>query len=206
MSLVTVGGGTMWVEGRGDLPGQLVVVSGPSGSGKSSVLRAVLRRNDVNARRSVSSTTRPPRPGEEHGVDYFFVDRDSFLAAIDHGEFLEWAEYSGNLYGTPARPVYESLEEGRSVILEIEVQGALQVRHHAPSALFVFVRTPTFRTLEERLRGRGTETEASTLRRLRKAREELAEAHWYDVQLVNDHFDRCVEEFASVLKSQGCGG
>ena len=196
----------MWVEERGELPGHLVVVSGPSGSGKSSVLRQVVRRADLNVSVSVSATTREARLGERHGVDYYFLERVAFQEAVDRGEFLEWAEYNGHFYGTPSRPVHDSLSAGKSVILEIEVQGALQVRHHSPGALFVFVRTPAFNILEARLRGRGTETEASILRRLRKAREELAEAHWYDVQLVNDAFDRCVEEFTAILKSQGCGG
>ncbi|MFO0951341.1 MAG: guanylate kinase [Isosphaeraceae bacterium] len=196
----------MWVEGRGHLPGQLVVVSGPSGSGKSSVLRQALLHPGVNARLSVSATTREPRPGECDGVDYYFLTQNDFREAIGRGEFLEWAEYGPNLYGTPARPVYDALAEGMTVVLEIEVLGALQIRQHAPGALFVFIRTPTFRILEERLRGRGTETEASVLRRLRKARQELAEAHWYDVQIINDEFHRCVAEFVTTLSNVGPGG
>jgi guanylate kinase len=196
----------MWVEGTGQVPGQLVVVSGPSGCGKSTVIRRALARPELKVQLSVSATTRPIRPGEQAGVDYFFLTADEFRASIDRGEFLEWAEYNDNLYGTPAGPVYQALAGGRSVLLEIEVKGALQVRQHAPSALFVFVRTPTFRTLEERLRGRGTESEATILRRLRKGREELAEAHWYDVQLVNDDLDLCVDAFVQVLESNGCGG
>lgn len=196
----------MWVEGWGQLPGQLVVVSGPSGSGKSSVIRAALERPGVTARLSVSATTRDRRPGEEEGVSYFFMDVDSFGAARDSGRFLEWAEYNNHFYGTPAEPVYRALGEGQTLLLEIEVKGALQVRHHAPSALFVFIKTPTFNTLEDRLRKRGTEPEPVILRRLRRAREELAEAHWYDVQIVNDDLDRCVDEFVKVLETHGRGG
>jgi guanylate kinase len=183
-----------------------VVVSGPSGCGKSSVIRSALSLPGLNVVLSVSATTRARRPGEEEGVHYYFTDPEAFARGREEGAFLEWAEYNGNLYGTPARPLYEALATGRSVLLEIEVQGALQVRANAPSALFVFIRTPCFRVLEARLRGRGTETEAAIHRRLKKAREELAQSHWYDVQLVNDEFERCVDEFVVVLKANGCGG
>jgi guanylate kinase len=206
MSRAAGGSTTMWVEGRGQVPGQLVVVSGPSGCGKSTVIRRALERPGLKVRLSVSATTRPIRAGERGGVDYVYLDHATFQSSVGRDEFLEWAEYNDHLYGTPAGPVYEALAAGQSVLLEIEVQGALQVRQHAPSALFVFVRTPTFRALEERLRGRGTETEDAILRRLRKGREELAEAHWYDVQLVNDELDRCVDDFVKVLESNGCGG
>jgi guanylate kinase len=196
----------MWVENWGRLPGQLVVVSGPSGCGKSTVIRSALAHPGLNVQMSVSATTRPRRPGETHGVDYHFLDVGQFESLRGRGELLEWAEYNGNYYGTPAVPVFNALSSGKSVLLEIEVQGALQIRRHAPGALFVFIRTPSFRVLEERLRGRATESDAVIFRRLRKAREELAEAHWYDVQLVNDDFERCVDEFVKVLQDYGCGG
>jgi guanylate kinase len=157
---------------------------------------------------SVSATTRPPRKGERDGVDYHFLGEEAFRQAVDRHEFLEHAEYNGFRYATPARPVFDALAAGRSVLLEIEVQGALQIRRTAPSALFVFIRTPTFQMLEERLRQRGTETESALNRRLCRAREELAEAHWYDVQVINDDLDRCVEKFVSALRTSGsgCGG
>lgn len=189
----------MWGEGLERLLGRLVVVSGPSGTGKSSMVRRALDDPSVNARLSVSATTRAPRPGETDGKDYRFTDQASFKAAREAGEFLEWAEYNGQCYGTPSKPVFEELAGGRSVVLEIEVVGAKQVRATAPTALFVFVRTPRFRDLEDRLRARGTETDAEVIRRLRKGREELAEAHWYDVQLINDDFDRCVADFRAIL-------
>ncbi len=196
----------MWVDGWGHLPGQLVVVSGPSGSGKSSVIRQALETGGLNLRLSVSATTRAPRPGEVNGVDYHFLTAAEFEKALKGQEFLESATYNENFYGTPSKPVYESLKTGQSVLLEIEVEGAKQVRESAPTALFVFIRTPRFQDLEERLRGRGTETDAAILRRLKAARRELAEAHWYDHQIVNDDFDRCVEEFKALLKANGCGG
>lgn len=196
----------MWLEGKGRVPGQLVVVSGPSGSGKSTVVRRALGHPGLRAQLSVSATTRAVRSGERDGVDYYFLPPEEFRSAVARGDFLEWAEYNANLYGTPAAPVYRALTEGQSVLLEIEVEGAKQVRDRAPGALFVFIRTPTFRILEERLRGRGTETDEVVFRRLRKGRQELAEAHWYDIQLVNDDLDGCVEQFVDVLRSYGCGG
>jgi guanylate kinase len=196
----------MWVAGRGELKGQLVVVSGPSGCGKSTLIRRVLGNPALrNLELSVSATTRPCRPGEQEGMDYHFMSVPEFEAARDT-EFLEWAEYNGHYYGTPAKPVLDALEAGRSVLLEIEVNGAKQIRSTAPSAFFIFVRTRTFRVLEQRLRQRGTEDDAAIHRRLRKAREELAEAHWYDLQLINDDLDRAVERFVSALRSNGCGG
>jgi len=133
-------------------------------------------------------------------------ETEQFTDSRDRRDLLEHATYNNRFYGTPARPVFQNLKEGHSVLLEIEVEGAKQVREHAPTALYVFIRTPTFRVLEERLRSRGTETEPSIHRRLQAARHELAEAHWYDVQIVNDDFDRCVEEFTTLLKANGCGG
>jgi guanylate kinase len=196
----------MWVEGWGPLPGQLVVVSGPSGCGKSTIMRRALECADLNVQLSVSATTRDRRPGESHGVEYYFMDLEQFQSARDRGEFLESAEYNNYCYGTPAIPVFNALSAGKSVILEIEVKGALQIRHHAPSTLFVFIKTPSFRDLEGRLRSRGTETEDQILRRLRKARHELAEAHWYDEVLVNDDLDVCVDQFITLLKNYGSGG
>lgn len=196
----------MWIEGWGDLPGQLVVVSGPSGSGKSSVIRAALGSGVLNARLSVSATTRERRPGEQDGVDYHFITSDEYTQKRLSGGFLEWAQYGANFYGTPSLPVYQALQAGQSVILEIEVQGALQVRSSAPTAYFLFIKAPSFRALEERLRGRRTEPEEVILQRLRAARAELAEAHWYDHVLVNDDFDRCVGDLIRLLKENGCGG
>jgi guanylate kinase len=197
----------MWLAGRGELKGQLVVVTGPSGCGKTTLIRRALAHPALKAVvLSVSATTREPRPGEQDGVHYCFMNRDAFVEASSRGEFLEYAEYNGNWYGTPKQPVFDALTAGESVLLEIEVRGALQVRGIAPSAYFVFIRTPTFRVLEQRLLHRGTENEATIHRRLCKAREELAEAHWYDVQMINNDLDRTVEEFVSALRSNGCGG
>ncbi len=196
----------MWVAGWGELPGHLVIVSGPSGSGKSTLVRRVLRRPDVRAKLSVSATTRAPRPGEVPGEHYDFLDRDEFQGRVERNAFLEWAEFSGNLYGTPAEPVLESLREGFGVILEIEVQGAMQVREKAPSALFVFIDVPRFWELEKRLRARGTEDDATIHRRLVRGRAERDEAHRYDVTIINDDLESAVDRLAALLVEHGCGG
>lgn len=196
----------MWIEGFGDLPGHLVVISGPSGSGKSSLVGRILARPEIGARLSVSATTRQPRPGEIEGVNYYFVRRDEFAAMRERGELFESAEFAGNLYGTPITPVVETLRAGGCVLLEIEVQGALQIRERAPSALFVFIDAPRFWELERRLRSRGTEDEATIHRRLVRARWERDHAHCYDSILINDDLDRTAEQLADLLIRHGCGG
>jgi guanylate kinase len=188
------------------LPGRLFVVSGPSGSGKSTLVRRVLAHPGIRAQLSVSATTRRPRAGEEEGRDYFFLSRGAFEAARDRGEFLEWAEVHGNLYGTPAGPVREALAEGRCVLLEIDVQGALQVRDRAPAAELIFVNAPSLEVLEGRLRARGTDDEATIQRRLANARGEIGQIHHYQAIIVNDRLDRAAEEMASHLNKLGCGG
>ena len=196
----------MWIQGFGELPGHLVVISGPSGSGKSTLVRRILDRPDIKATLSVSATTRLPRPGEVEGASYFFLTRDAFLSMQDRGGFFETAEFAGNLYGTPIGPVAEALKWGGCVLLEIEVQGAMQVRDQAPSALFVFIDAPRFWELERRLRARGTEDDAAIHRRLVRARWERDHAHCYDTILINDDLDRTVENLATLLIQHGCGG
>jgi guanylate kinase len=182
------------------------VVSGPSGSGKSSLVRQALADPRVRARLSISATTRPPRPGEEHGREYYFMSRDAFEAERDRDGFLEWAEVYGNLYGTPARAVRETLAAGQCVLLEIDVQGALEVRRRVPAAILIFIQVPSLEELERRLRTRGTDSEASIQRRLAAARRELEQAPQYDCQLMNRDFDQAVEELVALLIQQGCGG
>jgi guanylate kinase len=179
-------------------PGLLVVVAGPSGVGKGTV-HAELRRRLPDAVLSVSATTRPPRPGEVDGVDYAFVDRPTFEAMAAAGELLEWAEYAGNLYGTPRGPAAAAIARGEVVLLDIEVQGALQVKGADPDALLVFLLPPNFAELERRLRGRGTEDEATVARRLEVAREEIAGADAFDLQVVNDRLDDCVDEVLAAI-------
>ena len=180
--------------------GLLVVIAGPSGVGKGTVHARVRERLEDSVL-SVSVTTRPPRPGEREGVDYRFVSRDDFSRLVREGELLEWATYAGNEYGTPRAPVQEAIARGEVVVLDIEVQGALQVKAHDPDALLVFLVPPSFDELERRLRNRGTEDEASLARRLARARDELATAEAFDVQVVNDDLETCVDEVLGLVRA-----
>lgn len=183
----------------GDAAGLLVVVTGPSGVGKGAVVRRVLDAVD-NARRSISVTTRQPRPGEADGVDYHFVDQPRFEELVDQDALLEWAEYAGNLYGTPADPVDEAVDDGAVVILEIEVKGALQVRQNRDDALLVFLQPPSMEELERRLRERGTESELDVRRRLKAAKVEMKSAGIFDALLVNDDLDECSDQLVRVIR------
>ena len=181
-------------------PGRLVVLSGPSGVGKSTVLRR-LRASYPEVWVSVSATTRFPRPGEEEGVHYHFLDRAEFLRRVEAEEFLEWAEFAGNLYGTPRAPVQERLAAGRSVLLEIDLQGARQVRAAVPEALLVFLRPPSWDELVHRLTSRGTEDATVVDRRLQAAREEMAAEGEFDVSLVNDDVEDVCRELVALVGS-----
>jgi len=182
--------------------GILLVISGPSGVGKSSVVNALAER--VPFHFSVSWTTRERRPGERDGVDYVFVDRARFLENIESGGFLEWAEYSGHLYGTPRDAVLAQLDAGRHVLLDIENDGAGQVKQSYPEALLVFVLPPSLAELERRLRNRGDTSEADVELRLGVAAEQMAEATWkFDHTVVNDQVDVVADEIVSILKAAG---
>ncbi|HVO83591.1 MAG TPA: guanylate kinase [Syntrophobacteria bacterium] len=183
--------------------GQLFVLSGPSGAGKST-LRERIRKRFSELWYSVSCTTRAPRAGEIDGEDYAFVSTDAFLAMVRARGFLEWAQVHGNYYGTPREPVVLSLENGRDVLLEIDVQGARQVKIHLPQACFIFVLPPTVETLKKRLRRRGTEHESEMKIRLDQARREMAEAPWYDYLVINDDLERASEELAAVIMASRC--
>jgi guanylate kinase len=187
-------------------PGRLLVISGASGSGKSTLLRHVLAHPEVRAGLSISATTRSPRPGEVDGREYYFLSRPDFEELIRRGELLEWAEVHGNLYGTPAEPVRQRLASGECLILEIDVQGALQVRRRIPEAQLIFIEPPSYDILETRLRLRSTEDEATLTRRLNNARSEMEQASLYDHRLMNEDLGRAVEDLAGLLVRLGCGG
>lgn len=192
------------IPDRAALGGRLVVLSGASGSGKSTLVRRLLERSDLRLKVSISATTRSPRPGEVHGRDYLFLTPAEFEAI--RGDLLESAEVHGHHYGTPAAPVRQAMAEGYCVVLVIDVQGGFQVLRKVPEALLVFVQVPGFDVLEARLRARGTDDEATIGRRLANARHELELSEQYHVHLTNDHLERSVDELATILVQNGCGG
>ena len=179
-------------------PARLTVITGPSGVGKGTLVGRLLERHPT-IWLSISATTRPARVGEEEGRHYFFLDRGSFEQQLASGGLLEWAEFAGNLYGTPRRPVEEQLEAGRPVLLEIELEGARQVRRNFPSATQLFVAPPSFAALEQRIRGRGTDNEAAISRRLTRAQVELAAKSEFDAVLVNDDLEVALLELEQLM-------
>ena len=186
------------------MPGILLVVSGPSGVGKGTVIEHMMESGAAGrvCRFSVSMTTRAPRPGEIQGKHYFFADRESFLRDAEHGLLLEYAEYNGNYYGTPLEPVKQSVSSGECIILDIETQGMRQTVEKMPEAVTVFIAPPSIGVLEKRLRGRGTETEDSILRRLDAARRECERMGEYQYKIVNDSAERAAQDLAAVIRAE----
>lgn len=181
-----------------DLQGKIVVITGPSGVGKGTLVQRLL--TDVpKVKKSVSVTTRERRAAEEEGVDYFFVDKTKFEELIKHDDFLEWAEFAGACYGTPRAWVDEQLKAGIDVLLEIEVQGAMQVRERCPDALLIFLSPPSFEALEERLRGRATETPDKIALRLAKASEEMKQKHLFHHEVVNDNLEEAAKNLIRIV-------
>ena len=181
--------------------GILVVVSGFSGAGKGTLMKELLKRYD-NYALSVSATTRQPREGEKDGEDYFFVNREYFQQMIEEGRLVEYAQYVNHYFGTPRDYVEKKMAEGKDVILEIEIQGALKVKKRFPDALLIFVTPPSAGELRRRLVGRGTETIEVINARLRRAAEEASGMEAYDYLLINDEIDACVEQMHQLITLQ----
>ncbi|HEO3293903.1 TPA: guanylate kinase [Streptococcus agalactiae] len=182
--------------------GLLIVFSGPSGVGKGTVRQEIFSTPDHKFDYSVSMTTRPQRPGEVDGVDYFFRTREEFEALIKEGQMLEYAEYVGNYYGTPLSYVNETLDRGIDVFLEIEVQGALQVKSKVPDGVFIFLTPPDLEELEERLVGRGTDSPEVIAQRIERAKEEIALMREYDYAVVNDQVSLAAERVKRVIEAE----
>ena len=183
--------------------GTLFVITGPSGAGKGTVLKQVMQSLD-QLYFSVSATTRAPREGEVDGVHYHFLTKERFEELIANDRFLEYARYAENYYGTPLDPVEEHLEQGHDVILEIELQGALQVKKRLPKAVLVFIAPPSFEELESRLRGRGTEAEEVILKRLTIARQECANMDEFRYIVVNDEVESAADRLRAIMLSHRC--
>ncbi len=181
--------------------GMLVVLSGPSGSGKDTVLAELFKLN-IGIIQSVSMTTRQPRDDEKNGVDYLFVDEDYFLNAITNGRMLEYAKYGMNYYGTPKAPVDNWLDEGKTVVLKIDVQGAGNIRKLYPDSVSVFLTPPNMTVLEKRLRNRGSENEEDVRRRLDIACNELARIGEYDYVVINDELMSAVDDIKTIIKAE----
>jgi guanylate kinase len=179
-------------------PRPLTVLTGPSGVGKGTLVQ-LLRQRHPQVWLSVSATTRPPRPGEQEGVHYFFHSLASFESLVEGGGLLEWARFAGNGYGTPRAAVEERLAQGIPVLLEIELEGARQVRCHCPEAFQVFVRPPSLEELERRIRGRGTDSEEAIVRRLARAEEELKAEPEFDAVVVNCDLPQAVAELEQLM-------
>ena len=182
--------------------GLLIVFSGPSGVGKGTVRKEIFESSDNKFEYSVSMTTRPQRPGEVDGVDYFFRSREEFEDLIRQGQMLEYAEYVGNYYGTPLTYVNKTLDRGVDVFLEIEVQGALQVKQKVPDGVFIFLTPPDLEELHDRLGGRGTDSQEVIAQRIAKAREEIALMCEYDYAVVNDEVPLAAEQVKKIIEAE----
>ena len=183
--------------------GCLIVVSGPSGTGKGTICGKLLQQNKGIAY-SVSATTRAPREGEQDGVNYYFLRKEEFERMIAEGELLEWAEVYGNYYGTPLKKIRERLAEGQDVLLEIDTQGALNVKSKMPEAVLIFIMPPSLEELEKRLRGRGTDAEEAILRRLSEAAHEIGLAREYNYVVENDEVAKALAKVEAVIAAEHC--
>jgi guanylate kinase len=179
--------------------GKIIVIAAPSGAGKTSIAREILRRNP-SLRFSVSATTRPKRAGETDGTDYFFLTREVFMDRVTRGEFVEWEEIYGNWYGTLQSEVDAAIARGKHLLFDVDVKGALSIKRRYPEALLIFIQPPSFEMLEQRLRARLTENAAALERRLARVPMELAQAPLFEHRVTNDVLDRAIEEVQTIVQ------
>jgi len=185
-----------------DQRGLLIVISGPSGVGKGTVRKALFEMKNHNLTYSVSMTTRPKRPGEVDGVDYYFTTKEEFEDRIKNNKFLEYAEFVGNYYGTPLDKVNEKLDDGHEVVLEIEVEGALQVKRKVPDCVMIFIVPPSKEDLYKRLKSRGTESDDIINQRIEKANREFKKAKFYDYIVVNDEVNNAADRILAIIRAE----
>lgn len=180
---------------------KLYVISGSSGVGKGTVLKGFMAKHP-DFMLSISCTTRAPRPGEQNGVNYFFLSKEDFKRNVEEDKFLEWAEFAGNCYGTKKKYIQQCLDDGMNVILEIETKGALQVKEKMPEAVLIFIAPPSLEALENRLRGRHTEDEATIQKRLNEVKKELECAKKYDYRVINDNLENAIDELEKIIAGE----
>ena len=183
--------------------GQVIVISSPSGAGKSSIVKALLER-DNNLWLSVSTTTRAIRPGEKEGVNYNYVDKEEFIKKIDEGYFLAYTNYAGNYYGTPKKFIKEKIEHGTDVILEIEIEGAANIKKLIPEAIFIFILPPSLKVLLKRLKNRNTDSNEKIIERFHQTYKELNEITKYNYVVVNDVLEDAINKVESIIKAEKC--
>ena len=184
--------------------GQLIVISAPSGAGKGTVIKELLNRDNKSRWLSVSCTSRSPREGEVDGVNYFFISEDDFVKKIKKNYFLEYTNYAGNYYGTPKEYIKEKLNKGIDVILEIEIEGATNIKKLVPEALFIFIMPPSLKELVRRLKKRGTESNEKIMKRFHEAYKEINEVSKYNYVVVNDEVNNAVDKIEAIIKSEKC--
>lgn len=184
--------------------GQIIVISAPSGAGKGSVIKGLLEHDNKNRWLSVSATSRKPRVGEVEGINYYYLTEDDFKKKIEDGYFLEYTNYAGNYYGTPKEYIKKKLDEGIDVILEIEIEGATNIKKLIPEALFIFIMPPSLKELVRRLKNRGTETNEKILERFHTAYIEINEVTKYNYVVVNDDLNEAIEKVEAIIKAEKC--
>ena len=184
--------------------GQIIVISAPSGAGKGTVIKELLKNDDKSRWLSVSATSRGMREGEEEGVNYYYLTEDEFKQKIDEDYFLEYTNYAGNFYGTPKEHIKKHLEKGIDVILEIEIEGATNIKKLIPEALFIFIMPPSLKTLVKRLKGRGTESNDKIIKRFHEAYKEINEVTKYNYVVVNDEIEDTVNTIEAIIKAEKC--
>lgn len=184
--------------------GQLIVISAPSGAGKDTVVKELMKRDGNNLWVSVSATSRAPREGEKEGVDYYYLSKEEFEKRIEEGFFLEYTNYAGNYYGTPKKYIKEKLDKGIDVILIIEIEGASNIKKLVPEAIFIFIMPPSLKDLVRRLKARGTETNEKIIKRFHATYKEVNEVTKYNYVVVNDKLDEAVDKVESILKAEKC--